>query len=183
MRLLNKPNIRISLLIAFTIFTSGCMKYLTHERSEVLLDGVDVNQTLEIAEIDIAKHKLGASLTIWAIRDQEFTPEQANIVSELYFQHIGDLKRFDEWHLTWAIANMYRLGNDEVKMVLLDAYVDAARRARNLHRLADKMVNGGTLYMGDAHAGGRAYAQKHVVVPGNREYIQSAADYTRKEKE
>ncbi len=178
----NKLTITLSLLLLVTLFSSGCMKYLTHNRGEVLLEGVDIDQTLEIAEIDIAKHKFGASLTIWAIRDQEFNPKQAEIVSELYFQHIGDFKRFDEWHLTWAIANVYRHGNDEVKTVLLDAYVDAARRAGNLHNLADRMVNGDKLYMGDAHAGGRAYAQKHVVIPGNKEYIQSSDNYLQKEK-
>lgn len=180
MRIQNKVLISLSLLLLVTLFSSGCMKYLTHERPEVLLDGVDIDQTIEIAEIDIAKHKFGASLTIWAIRDQKFDPEQAEIVSDLYYQHIDALKRFDRWHLTWAITNIYRHGNDEVKLVMLDAYADAAQRARDLHSLADKMANDEDIYMGDAHAGGRSYAQKHVVVPGNAEYIQSAKEYKQK---
>lgn len=173
----NTYQILTALALYFALSSSGCMRYLTHNRSEVLLDGVDIDQTLEIAEIDIGREKLGASLTIWAIRDQNINPGQAGIVNELYFQHVGDLKRFDQWHLTWAIANMYRHGSDQVKQVLLDAYVDAALRARDLHNLADRMVNGNELYMGDAHAGGRSYAHKHVVVPGNREYLQSVKEY------
>jgi hypothetical protein len=39
------------------------------------------------------------------------------------------------------------------------------------------MANGEKIYMGDAHGGGRAFAKKHVVVPGNDKYLQSFEDY------
>ncbi len=170
-----KTVLMISLVILTGFLTSGCMRYLTHDRSEVLLDGINVDQTLEIAKAEIAREKFGASLTIWVIRDQVFTAEQAKKVSVLYFRHVRGLKNFD----TWAIANIYRHGNEGVKEVLLDTYVDAARRARNLSNIADRMANGGNLYMGDAHGGGRAYAHKHVIVPGNEDYLQSVEDYSR----
>lgn len=175
-----KPVSLIIPVLLTGLLTSGCMRYLTHDRSEVLLDGIDVDQTLAIAEIEIQREKLGASLTIWVIRDQVFTPEQAKKVSELYFENVRGLKKFDTWHLTWAIANIYRHGNDEVKEVLLDTYADAARRARKLSNIADRMANGEKLYMGDAHGGGRAYAQKHVIVHGNEDYLQSAEGYPKK---
>ncbi len=177
-----KKSLTISLVILTGLLTTGCMRYLTHERSEVLLEGVDVDQTLAIAEIEIEREKFGASLTIWVIRDQVLTPSQAEKVSELYFRHVRGLKKFDTWHLTWAIANIYRHGSDEVKEVLLDAYIDAARRARSLSSIADRMANGEKLYMGDAHGGGRAYAQRHVIVPGNDDYLQSVEDYSPKKK-
>ena len=57
------------------------------------------------------------------------------------------------------------------------AFGDASRRADSLKGSADKMVNGEILYLGDAHSGGRAFARRHVVVPGNKQYIQSFDDY------
>ena len=40
----------LPLLLLFSSLT-GCMRYLTHDRSEVLLDGVDIDQTLRVAEV------------------------------------------------------------------------------------------------------------------------------------
>jgi hypothetical protein len=37
----------------------------------------------------------------------------------------------------------------------------------------DPAVNGDKMYMGDAHWGGRAFAKKHIVIPGNKQYLQS----------
>jgi hypothetical protein len=154
------------------------MRYLTHHRGEVLLEGVDIDQTLRVAEVELEEGGWGSVLTLWAIRDQHVSPEQAADVSGLYFTHIDELERdFNVWHLTWAVANMYRHGDDEVKAELAEAYADAQTRARDLGGLADKHVNGDKLYMGDAHIGGRAYAHNHVVVPGDEDYLQSYEEY------
>ncbi len=166
------------LVILYLLTATGCMRYLTQDRSKVLLKNVDIDQTLAIAKVDLERHKKGSSLTMWAIRDQLFSPSQARLASELYFDYVEKLvSDFDRWHFTWAIANIYRQGDDSVKNILKQAYFDAARRARTVHNLADRMVNGDKLYLGDAHGGGRAYARKHVVVPGNLDYIQSYEDY------
>jgi hypothetical protein len=118
---------------------------------------------------------------IWVIRDQKITPSQAHEISRLYFAHIYNIKKkFDIWHLTWAISDIYRLGDDSVKVALQDAYQDATKRASEQKGIADRMANGNKLYMGDAHSGGRAFAKKHVVVPGKKGYLQSYDEYIRK---
>ncbi|MBD3391730.1 MAG: hypothetical protein GF418_06690 [Chitinivibrionales bacterium] len=172
----------IGMAVACALITAGCMRYLTHDRAEVLLDGVDIDQTLEIAEMVMEEGERGMSLSLWAIRDQRLTPGQAGRVSELYFEYVDSLLgKFDTWHMTWAISNMYRHGNTGVKDSLRLAYLDATVRAADTHALADKHVNGEKLWMGDAHIGGRRYSQKHVVVPGNPDYVQSAKEYRRRE--
>jgi hypothetical protein len=160
------------------------MRYLTHDRSKVLLQGVDIDQSLVVAEIELKKGGWGSILGVWAIRDQNLTPAQALKVSNLYFAWIDSEKiNFNRWHLTWAISDCYRNGYDSVKIILKNAYDDATKRARALGGLADKHVNGDKLYMGDAHSLGRLYAHKHVVVPGNPDYLQSAEEYiNRREK-
>lgn len=169
----------LPLLLLFSSLT-GCMRYLTHDRSEVLLDGVDIDQTLKVAEVKMNERqgKLGTSLPLWVIRDQVITPDQGKQISSLYFHHVDSLqKKFDIWHLTWAISDIYRLGNDSVKTVIDSAYRDASLRAAKIEGIADRMVNGEKIFMGDAHSGGRAFARKHVVVPGNKKYLQSYKEY------
>jgi hypothetical protein len=174
---------RVSILVAIGIISlslSSCMRYLTHNREEVLLEGVDIDQTLMVAEVKMRQQqgKLGEALPIWVIRDQKITASQGQEISRLYFLHINSIrKKFDIWHLTWAISDLYRLGDDSAKIALQDAYRDATRRAKDLGGIADRMVNGDKLYMGDAHGGGRAFAKKHVVVPGRKGYLQSYEEY------
>ncbi|MBD3419786.1 MAG: hypothetical protein GF398_06695 [Chitinivibrionales bacterium] len=169
------------LLFAVLLLMTGCMRYLTHDRSEVLLPGLDMDQTLKVAKVTMAEDRWGSVLTVWAIRDQQFTPEQAQVVANLYFEHIDRLhRRFNIWHLTWAIADIYRLGDEGVKQVMHNAYEDATARAAELHNLADKHANGEKLYFGDAHWGGRRYAKKHLVIPGNtRGYLQSYDEFVK----
>ncbi len=170
-----------SIIFLLLTFSQGCMRYLTYDRSEVLLKGIDIDQTLKIAKIELKKQKFGSVLTIWAIRDQYLTPNQAERISNLYFKHIDSIeKKFDIWHLTWAITNMHRLGDNEIKYALKDAYEDARKRAEKVHNLADKMANGEKIYMGDAHSGGRAFAKRHIVIPGNEKYLQSFEEYRSK---
>ncbi len=160
---------------------TGCLRYITHDRSKVLLQGVDIDQTLKIAAIEIDKGTTGCVLGVWAIRDQVVTPDQAARISDLYFSHIGLLKQsFNVWHLTWSIADLYDNGDQATKAALQKAYEDAKRRAKALGGLADKFVNGDKVYMGDAHSLGRRYAETHVVVPGNPKYLQSFEEYLKK---
>lgn len=180
-----KSIMKVSLILFLSIYLSGCMRYLTHDREEVLLDNVDIDQSLEVAKIYLKDKEggRGASLAIWAIRDQHFTTGQAEEVSRLYFQHIDGLKKkFDVWHLTWAISNIYRHGDEEVRGALQKAYNDATKRAEEVSNIADKMANEEKMYMGDAHGGGRAFSKRHVVVPGNKKYMQSVEEYKEKNK-
>lgn len=175
-KLLKKNLFTCFLLISIWLFLTGCMRYLTLDREEVILDGVDIDQTLKVAEVKMneRKGKIGTSLPVWVIRDQVISPDQGRKISSLYFQHVDSLqKKFDLWHLSWAVSNIYRLGNDSIKEVMHNAYSDASRRALRLKGITDRMVNGEKIYMGDAHSGGRAFARKHVVVPGNNKYLQS----------
>jgi|WetSurMetagenome_2_1015567.scaffolds.fasta_scaffold00396_2 hypothetical protein len=170
------------LVLLFIMGTiTGCMRYLTHDRSKVLLAGVDIDQTLKIGALELNKGTLGCALGVWAIRDQVVTPAQAAEISSLYFSHVCKLEQgFDVWHLTWAIADLYKNGDDSIRAVLETAYRDAKKRAAIQGGLADRFVNGDALYMGDAHSLGRRYAETHVVVPGNKKYLQSFAEYREK---
>lgn len=172
----------VVLLSSFTL--SGCLWYMTHNRSKVLVEGVDIDQTLEIAEMELQRGGWGSVLTLWAIRDQRLTQRQAEMCSRLYMTYIDELERdFNVWHLTWAMANMYRLGDGEVKAALQAAYDDAIVRAQAVHRLADRHANHKKIYMGDTHIGGRRYAKKHVVAPGKKGYVQSVEEYKKNSSE
>jgi hypothetical protein len=171
----------LSIIIAVLLNATGCLRYLTHDRSKVLLPGVDIDQTMKIAAIELDKGTLGCVLGVWVMRDQTVTPDQAARISDLYFSHIGSLKQsFNIWHLTWAIADFYDNGDDATRIALQKAYEDAKKRAKSSGGLADKFVNGDKVYMGDAHFLGRRYAETHVVVPGNPKYLQSFEEYLAK---
>ena len=169
------------LVVVVLVSLAGCLRYITHDRSKVLLPGVDIDQTLKIAAIEIDKGTTGCVLGVWAIRDQVVTTEQASKISDIYFSHIALLKQsFNVWHLTWSIADLYDNGNQETRAALQKAYDDAKRRAKALGGLANRFVNGDKIYMGDAHSLGRRYAETHVVVPGNPKYLQSFEEYLKK---
>lgn len=181
-KLLDNPFLTgiLRIIISITVLSvvAGCMRYMTHRRTEALVEHINIDETLLVAERELEKGGWGSVLTLWAIRDQHLTPNQADRVSELYFRYIDGLTRdFNSWHLTWAVANMYRLGPSEVKTKLKKAYENAKERARRMGGLADKHVNGGKIYMGDAHIGGRFHAKRHIIAPGNEGYLQSVAEY------
>ena len=145
------------IVVAVLVNLAGCLRYLTHDRSKVLLPGVDIDQTLKVATIEIDKGTMGCVLGVWAIRDQVVTVDQASKIGDLYFSHIDSLKQsFNVWHLTWAIADLYDNGDNATRATLQKAYEDAKQRAKALHGLADKFVNGDKIYMGDAHSLGDA---------------------------
>ena len=67
---------------------------------------------------------------------------------------------------------MYRLGDAPVQAALAEAYRDAAIRVAQLDKgIATTHFAGEKIYMGDVHFGGRAYAESHLVVPGNEDYL------------
>jgi len=162
---------------------AGCTM-LYHERDKALISKVDIDQTLEVAALELEQNKVGSVLTLWAMRDQVLTPKQAEEVSELYFKYIGRVdsdeqkaRGFSVWHLTWAISNMYRQGDEGVKAALEAAYVDAAVRVDTLDSKLASTFFYDEVTTGDAHVGGRAYAKSHIVAPGNDEYLQSVDEY------
>jgi len=132
------------------------------------------------------KPGIGQGLGLWVIRDQVITPAQARTLSDLYLAHIDSMKsEFNIWHSSWAIANLYRFGNDSVKAALETAYQKAKKQPDRLQKqkkIANAHVNGTRMVTGFIHAGGRSYAHRHLVVPGRRRYLQSYEEYSRKQK-
>jgi hypothetical protein len=63
------------------------------------------------------------------------------------------------------------------------AYRDARERPEDLKtfkKVATEHVNGEKIYMGDIHGAARSFARSHVVVPGNKSYLQSLDEYREK---
>jgi hypothetical protein len=145
---------------------------------------------MRIAEEELSSDLATAELTIWAIRDQVISPATAKKISSLYLHNIARLYHTKSvamidsnhavWHFAWAISNLYRNGNDEVKAALQSAYDDALTRPETLPRfrlIAIDNVLGDQILMGDAHNMARSFVRKHVVVPGNPDYIQNYEEY------
>lgn len=175
-------------LLAPILASINCLPYVYHMRQQVLVPGVDVDSTLEIARTELEEGGFDATLTIWAIRDQFVSLENARTISALYFTHIDRIAAekdkttaaFGVWHLSWAISNFYRNGDVEIRAELEDAYRDAQKRPATLTTFKDvatEHVNGNKVYMGDFHAAARAYAHSHIVAPGMKGYLQSLDEY------
>lgn len=178
----------ISLLIP--LFSIGCFPYVYHSQDRVLIPGVDIPATLEIAKVELEEGGFDATLAIWAIRDQVVTADNARTISALYFTHIDSIAAqkdrttadFGVWHFAWAISDFYRNGGDSVRATLESAYLDATKRPETLKHFqgaAREHVNGEKIYMGDIHALARSYALSHIVAPGNSRYLQSLDEYLR----
>lgn len=175
----------IALALVAAVGAPGCLPYLYTEREPALIEGIDIDQSLDVAEDELADPDAFAVLTLWALRDQPITAEQAARIETLYLDHIEAIddpelrgRKFAVWHLTWAIANLYRFGDREVRAALAEAQADAVERAATLGRSSVvEHVSGERIYSGPAHGGGRAYARKHLVVPGNEDYLQSYDEY------
>jgi hypothetical protein len=163
--------------------------YINNQQA-VLIDGIDFEQTLKIATEELTRDFAIAELTIWAIRDQVITPDVAKTIADLYLNNIEKLyhtKAFTVidwnhavWHFAWAVANLYRNGDDAVKAELQVAYEDAITRPQTLEKfqlVAIDNVLSHEILMGDAHDLGHGFAQGHIVVPGNPEYVQSYEEY------
>jgi hypothetical protein len=173
----------------------NCLKALLvhafHDNQQaVLIDGIDFDTTMQIARNELKSKYATAELTIWAIRDQEIPQYIAAQVSQLYFEYIEGLYNSEAvaiidwnhavWHFSWAISNMYRNGDEQIKETLQQAYDDALKRPQTLKRfrlVAVDHIVGDRVTMGDMHERARQYAQSHIVVPDNLDYIQNYQQY------
>ena len=180
---------KLSLLVPL-LFIS-CFPYVYHEQDRVLVKGIDVDATLEIARIELEEGGFDATLPVWAIRDQIVTVHDAKKISELYFRYIDRVAAdktaadFGVWHFGWAISNLYRNGDGSIKAELEDAYLDARKRPESLKKfkdIASEHIHGKKIYMGDIHFAARSFARSHIVAPGNKRYLQSLDQY-KKNKE
>jgi len=183
-----EETMRPIIVLLLSLFASGCFPYVYHSQDRVLIPGVDIGATLGIARAELEEGGFDATLAIWAIRDQVVSTNDARTIAELYFSHIdrlaGEKERttadFGVWHFAWAIANLYRNGDDSVRAALQPAYSDAKERPETLKHFrgaAREHVNGQKIYMGDIHAFARSFARSHIVAPGNRRYLQSVDEY------
>jgi hypothetical protein len=159
-----------------------------HTQDKALVKNANIDETLKITKDEIKKESISQSLGLWVLRDQEVTPAQAKTISELYLSHIDSMKNgFNIWHASWAISNLYRFGDDAVKAELEIAYQKAKTQPERIEKkgqkkIANSHINGEKTVTGFIHAGGRSYAKRHLVVPGNKKYVQSYEEYLKKEK-
>lgn len=163
------------------------------DQSAVLIENIDLSATLRVAEAEFERALSTSELVIWGIRDQEITPSIARKVSDLYFANIEMLYGTSTftvidwnhavWHFAWAISNMYRNGNEDVRRELLRAYEDALTRPETLERyryIAREYIQGERVVMGDIHPPAHNRMQQLIVAPGNPAYLQSYEEYSDK---
>lgn len=174
------------LLFGSCLMLSSCFTSMHTSQEPALVKNVNIDESLKISRDEMQKQGIGQGLGLWVVRDQVITPEQARTISELYLTHIDSMKsEFNIWHSSWAIANLYRFGNDNVKQELETAYQKAKlqpERLKKQKKIANAHINGQRIVTGFIHAGGRSYAKRHLVVPGNKRYLQSYEDYRKKQK-
>lgn len=177
-------------------FCASEMPYLVFDKQEaVLLDGIDFEQTLKVAEAEFARQAATSELVIWGIRDQVITAEIARRISELYFANIDMLYNTEPftiidwnhavWHFAWAISNLYRNGDGAVKQELQSAYDDALQRPETLEKfkfIAADYIRGERIVMGDAHTPAHNLMLKLIVIPGSDEYVNSYEEYLEKRR-
>jgi hypothetical protein len=184
-------NLQIPLRLVITLtglMLSSCYSYRTQEKA--LVQNVDVDQTLLVAMDEIKKTDMAQSLSIWILKDQVITPQQAKVISELYLSNLNRIvSPFNIWHAAWTISNLYRFGNEEVKAELEEAYQIAKNEPNRIPDEDDfkgaaiDHINGKQMTTGFIHFGGLFYAYGHLVVPGNKNYIQSYQEYLDKQAE
>ncbi len=166
---------------------SGCFPFEYYVRGPALVTGVDMQQSIQVAADQIEKEGMEQGLSIWVLRDQHITPEQAREVGRLYLERIDGMKSdFNIWHTSWAIANLYRLGDEPIKAELEVAFQKATQQPARLtgwvKDSAENHINGEKITSGFIHIGGEFYAHGHLVVPGDKKYLQSYEDYRQKQK-
>ncbi len=151
------------------------------KRHLVIIPHIDVDKSLLIAKRMTQKSGMVKSLGLWAIRDQYFTAKQAGIAAEIYLANIHSMNgNFNKWHFSWAIANIHRLGDQEVKKVTLNAYIIAKTQPgimTGMKKIASNHIMGKKIVMGSAHYFGRQFVRNHVVAPGNPEYLQNNQNF------
>ncbi len=170
---------------------ASVMPYISYnDQKPVLIEGIDWDATLKVAEAEFARKLSTSELPIWGIRDQIVTPELAAKIAILYFDNIEMLydtapfTRLDwnhaVWHFAWAISNLYRNGDAAVKKELQIAYEDAIKRPETLERfnyIAIDHIRNDVVVMGDIHTPAHKRMKQLIVVPGNPEYLQSYDEY------
>ena len=135
-----------------------------NNQAAVIIENIDLEATLRVSEAELARKSATSELVIWGIRDQVISPEIARKISELYFSNIDMLYESTPftaidgnhavWHFSWAISNLYRNGDAEVKTELQLAYEDAQRRPETLDYfkyIAINYIRGESIVMGDIH--------------------------------
>ena len=160
------------------------------DQASVLIEGVDLEATLKVAQAEFARKSATSELVIWGIRDQVITPAVARKISEMYFANIEmlyDTQPFLQldwnhavWHFAWAISNLYRNGDSAVKRELQAAYEDALRRPETLDRnkyIAAEYIHGERIVMGDMHTPAHNRMRELIVAPTNPSYISSYEEY------
>lgn len=173
------------IFFAFIFITTFSSCYIYHSQQPALIHHVDIDQTILVARDEIKKkNDMAQSLCIWILRDQIITAQHAKIISDMYLAHIDSMTTpFNIWHASWAISNLYRLGNADVKTELETAYKKAITQTSRIDDsddfkdAAEDHINGKKLTTGFIHLGGLYYAYGHLVVPGNEDYIQSYEEY------
>ena len=177
-------------------FCSSIAPFIAYDnQAAVMIEGIDLEATLRVAEAEMARKSATSELAIWGIRDQVITPEIARKVSELYFSNIDMLYESAPftaidwnhavWHFAWAISNLYRNGDAVVKNELQLAYEDAQKRPETLDLfkyIAINYVRGERIVMGDIHTPAHEAVQKLIVAPGNAGYLNSYEEYFEKRR-
>jgi hypothetical protein len=181
--------VRLSVFAAplFALAVSGCFPFEYYEREPALVKGIDMRQSIQVATDQMHRGGVEQGLSIWALRDQFVTPEQAKEIGDLYLANIDGMKdEFNVWHTSWAIANLYKWGDQAVKASLETAFQKATRQPELLtgwvKNSANNHINGNKITTGFIHAGGVYYAHRFLVVPGDKNFLQSYEEYRKKEK-
>lgn len=173
-------------LLSLLLFSIGCLPFVEYEQSTVLIENVDIDASLKVAEAELKKANGVSVLGLWSIRNQIITPAQAIKINNMYLSYIDGIKSdFGLWHIAWAIADFYRLGDGEVQTNLAPAYSNAVSQITNLNRfkkVAREHILGDKIYMGDIHSLARRYVRTHVVAPKNDKYLQSYEEYLSNQK-
>jgi hypothetical protein len=162
----------------------GRYPHITSNRDAVIIENIDINQSLEISENLIQEEKWGRVIGYWVLRDQIIDTSHAKRISDSYFKYIDIIPdHFDKWHFSWAISNFYRNGDDNIKAILKDAYKKSLEVATELNtKPALKHIKGDKIYMGFYHGGGWRGAKNYLVVPGDKRFRQSSEEYLKKHK-
>src|SRR5688572_14351367 len=127
---------RILLILPlFCLLFSSCFLSMHYRQKPALVKNTNIDETLKISKDEMQKQSISQPLGLWVLRDQVVTPAQAKTISELYLAKIDSMKSdFNIWHSSWAIANLYRFGNDAVKAELETAYQKAKKQPERIQK-------------------------------------------------
>jgi hypothetical protein len=151
----------------------------TSNRDKVLIEKIDMKQSLKVAEIVIKENKWGRAIGYWAMRDQLIDSLDAVGINKNYLTYIDSIsEHFDLWHYSWAISNYYRNGDSTVQNVLEPSYLKSIAVAKELNtKVALKHITGEKIYMGYFHAGGWKAGRNYIVAPGDKRFRQSVDEF------